>query len=222
MKSLQLHIDITEELYNKNPDSSELGRKIIAKSIELISEIGFEVFTFRKLGVIINSPESSIYRYFKNKHILLVYLTSWYWAWTEYRIVFATANVISPKERLLKAIDIITIPVLIDNSFSHINEVLLSKIIFSESIKTYHTINVDEENRKGYFKAYKNVVNRVSDIVLELNPTYNFSHMLISTVIEGSHQQKYFAEHLPSLTDVKKDLNSISEFYSNMVFNVIK
>ena len=29
--------------------------------------------------------------------------------------------------------------------------------------------------------------------------------MLISTVIEGAHQQKYFAEHLPELTDVTKE-----------------
>ncbi len=222
MKSLNIQLEINSNLHFKNPDSSDLGRSIISKSIVLIDKIGFEAFTFKKLGVLIESPESSIYRYFKNKHLLLIYLTSWYWAWTEYRIIFATTNISSSKEKLLKSIEILTKPVLIDNSFSHINEVILSKIIFSESIKTYHTINVDEENRKGFFKAYENVVKRVSDIVLEFNPDCSFSHMLISTVIEGAHQQKYFADHIPALTNKTEDENIITVFYTKLIFNFLK
>jgi hypothetical protein len=222
MKNLNIQIDISQELYLKNPDSSDLGRNIISKSIEMINDIGFEDFTFKKLGIQIDSPESSIYRYFENKHILLIYLTSWYWTWTEYRLVFAITNVQSASDRLVKSIDILANPVLVDNAISYVNEVLLSKIVFSESMKTYHTKKVDEENEKGYFRAYKNVVQRVSDIVLELDPNFKFPHMLISTVIEGAHQQKYFAEHLPSLTDNANDENSISEFYKDLVFNSLK
>jgi len=222
MKALKIHIEISPELYTKNPDSSSLGQSIISKSIELISEVGFEKFTFKKLGELIHSPESSIYRYFKNKHALLVYLTSWYWLWTEYRIVFATSNILSPAERLTKSIDILTKPVLVDNSFNYINEIILSEIIFSESLKAYHTKNVDEENKRGCFKSYKKVVKRVSDLVLEIAPNFKFPHMLISTVIEGAHQQKYFSEHLPALTDTTKDINDISKFYTDLVFNFLK
>jgi AcrR family transcriptional regulator len=221
MKNLHLQIEINPELFSKNPNSSELGQQIISKSIELIGEIGFEDFTFKKLGALIDSPESSVYRYFKNKHTLLVYLTSWYWTWTEYRIVFATTNINSPKERLNKSIEILTKPVLKDNSFSFINEILLSQIIFSESIKAYHTKSVDEENKKGCFKAYKKVVQRVSDIILEIIPDFKFPHMLISTVIEGAHQQHYFAEHLPALTDITQEENSICEFYKQLIFNFL-
>ncbi|RLD23533.1 MAG: TetR/AcrR family transcriptional regulator, partial [Bacteroidetes bacterium] len=139
MKDLHIQFEISPELYSKNPDSSELGQNIISKSIELINEIGFEAFTFKKLGQLIESPESSIYRYFENKHILLIYLTSWYWTWTEYRLVFATTNVISPQERLKASIDILTKPALVDNPTSYVNEVLLCEIIFSESLKAYHT-----------------------------------------------------------------------------------
>jgi AcrR family transcriptional regulator len=221
MKNLHLQIEINPELYSKNPDSSSLGQQIISKSIELISEIGFEDFTFKKLGLLIDSPESSVYRYFKNKHTLLVYLTSWYWTWTEYRLVFATTNIESPNKRLSKSIEILTMPVLIDNAFTYINEALLSKIIFSESIKAYHTKSVDEENKKGCFRAYKKVVQRVSDIILEIIPDFKFPHMLISTVIEGAHQQHYFAEHLPALTDVTQKENGICEFYKQLTFNVL-
>lgn len=222
MKDLQIKIEISPELYSKNPDSSELGQKIISKSIELINDIGFEAFTFKKLGLLINSPESSVYRYFENKHILLIYLTSWYWTFTEYQLVFATTNIESPQERLRKSIDILTKPALADNPTSYVNEELLSEIIFSESLKAYHTKNVDEENKKGFFKAYKSVVQRVSDIILEIRPKFEFPHMLISTVIEGAHQQKYFAEHLPTLTDTTKEQNAISKFYTQLVFNFLK
>lgn len=222
MKNLHIQIEIGPELYSKNPDSSSLGQKIISKSIELIHEIGFEDFTFRKLGKLINSNESSIYRYFENKHTLLVYLTSWYWSWIEYKLVFATTNIESPNERLKKSIFILTQQIKEDNSFGYINEVLLSEIIFSESVKAYHTKSVDEENKRGCFKAYISVVQRVSNIVLEIRPAYNYPHMLISTVIEGAHQQNYFAEHLPKLTDASKDNEAITNFYSEMVFNFLK
>jgi hypothetical protein len=219
MKNLHLHIEIDYELYTKNPDSSELGKKIISNSISLIHQIGFEKFNFKKLGLKINSPESSIYRYFENKHKLLIYLTSWYWTWMEYKLVFATTNITSPKDRLNKALELLTTPVLIDNNFSYVNEILLSNIIFSESIKAYHTKNVDEANSIGSYKSYKTVVNLVAEIILEIKPNYQYPHMLISTVIEGAHHQKYFSEHLPDLTDLTEDNEAITKFYKELVFN---
>jgi len=222
MKSLQIHIEVSPNLYLKNPDSSELGRNIVSHSIELINELGFEGFTFKKLGQKINSPESSIYRYFENKHTLLVYLLSWYWSWVDYRLVFATINVGSSVEKIKKAIKVLTQPIVIDQSVSYINEILLREIVVKESAKAYHTKNVDNENEKGFFKTYKQVVQRVSEMILEVNQTFEFPHMLISTVIEGAHQQKYFAAHLPALTDVKKGSDSISEFYTQMVLKVVQ
>jgi len=188
----------------------------------MINDIGFEAFNFKKLGQVINSPESSIYRYFDNKHTLLLYLTSWYWTWMEFQLVFATPNILSAQERLQKCIEILTKPVSADSSITYVNESLLSEIIFSESIKTYHTKNVDDENKRGSFKAYKSVVQRVSDIVLELKPQFAFPHMLISTVIEGAHHQKYFSEHLPSLTDKGGEENSITQFYLDLVNHFTK
>lgn len=222
MKNIQIHIGINPDLYLKDPDSSELGRAIVSNSIEMINELGFETFTFKKLGIQIKSPESSVYRYFENKHTLLLYLVSWYWSWIEFLLAFTTANISSSTERLLRSVRILTNPISANYPKSYIDEDLLSRIIITESVKAYHTIDVDTENSKGFFKSYKKVVQRVSDLVLEVNPKYKYPHMLISTVIEGAHQQKYFAEHLPALTDVTQGKDSISEFYSNMVFQVIK
>src|SRR5210317_2590894 len=85
-----LRINIPASVYIKDPESSELGKRIIEHSICLIDEMGIEAFTFKKLGEAIGSNESSIYRYFENKHKLLIYLSSWYSSWIEYQVVIAT------------------------------------------------------------------------------------------------------------------------------------
>jgi len=103
-----IKIGIHEDLYVKDPESSALGKKIVEKSIVLIDEIGFDSFTFKKLGAEIGSNESSIYRYFENKHKLLLYLTSWYWAWKEYQLVFSTNNIEDPRQVLETAINVLT------------------------------------------------------------------------------------------------------------------
>jgi len=221
MENLQVNININPDLYTKKPNSSDLGRKIVSTSIVMIDELGFEAFTFRKLGQRIGSNESSIYRYFESKHMLLLYLNCWYWSWIEYRLVFSITNIKSSKKKLKQAIKMLTSEVVIDNSFSYINEVILHKIIIAESSKGYHTKEVDSENEKGYFKAYKRVVQRVSDLVLENNSTYKFPHMLVSTVIEGAHKQHYFSQHLPSLTDTDSEKDTIVNFYIDLIFKAI-
>ena len=126
-------ISVNDKLYVKNPETSELGKKIIEQSILLIDEIGFENFTFKKLGEKISSNESSIYRYFESKHKLMLYLSSWYWGWIEYKLAFATTNVSNPMERLKKGITIVTEKVEDDCTTLHINESILNKIIIGKS-----------------------------------------------------------------------------------------
>ena len=121
-----------------------------------------------------------------------------------------------------KIIKILVQPTSVDLPTTYMDEILLSNIIVTESVKAYHTKEVDHENEKGFFQTYKKVVQRVSDVVLEVNGKFKYPHMLISTVIEGAHQQKYFAEHLPRLTDVEQGKDTISEFYTNMVLKVIQ
>lgn len=103
-----IKMQVNEKIYVKDPETSALGKKIIEQSILLIDDIGFDNFTFKKLGEKIGSNESSIYRYFENKHKLLVYLSSWYWSWMEYKLVFTTTNIPDKKEKLDKAITILT------------------------------------------------------------------------------------------------------------------
>ncbi len=217
----KVSIKVNEYIYLKNPKSSDLGQRIITGSINMIDELGFESFTFRKLGKEINSAEASIYRYFESKHKMLVYLTSWYWGWMEYRLVFSMANLHSAKDRLEIAITLLTEQVKEDSSFTHINEVKLNRIVISESSKAYLTKEVDQENKEGAFTGYTEIVSRVSSIILEINPNYKYPRMLVSTMIESAHHQRYFAEHLPRLTNLIKGEDSISMFHKDLIFQAI-
>lgn len=86
-----------------------------------------------------------------------------------------------------------------DPAFAHVDETALYRIVVAESSKSYLIKNVDEVNKEGFFLGYKRRCNRVAAIATEINPEYRFSRALISTIIKSSHDQKYFADHLPSL-----------------------
>jgi AcrR family transcriptional regulator len=218
---LSLKIQVNDKIYVKDPETSSLGRKIIQESILLMDEIGFENFTFKKLGERIGSNESSIYRYFESKHKLLVYLSSWYWSWIEYRLVFITNNIESPIEKLNKAIMVVTQKIEDDSQTEHINESILNKIIITEFTKTMMTKEIDTENKEGFFLIYKRVINRLVAMIEVVNPQYAYSKSLASSIVEGALHQHFLKNHLKTITNCNENI-SPTEFYINLVSQTLK
>ncbi|QCX02225.1 TetR/AcrR family transcriptional regulator [Aggregatimonas sangjinii] len=214
-------IGINEKIYVKNPESSDLGRRIVQESILMINEMGFESFTFKKLGIKIGSNESSIYRYFENKHKLLLYLTSWYWGWLEYQLVFSTNSIADAWLKLEKAIEIVTKTTVEDSAFSHINEVYLSRIVINEYSKSYLTKEVDTENKEGYFVIYKRLVGRISKMISAVDGKYKFPSSLASTLLEGSLHQHFLKDHFSSLTDCRADEDP-TRYFTHLISNILK
>jgi AcrR family transcriptional regulator len=213
-----IKISVNKKLFNKDPESSELGKKILSNSIELINDLGFDSFTFKKLGERIGSNESSVYRYFDNKHKLLIYLTSWYWGWMEYRLLLATMSISDPKAKLRTALNIISDDIVEDNGFEHINECYLQQIIINESSKSYLTKEVDSENKDGYFLVYKRVVKRIGEMIKEVNPNYAFPASLASTAVESVLHQNFLRNHFLSITDCNETTHP-RDFVIDLVFN---
>ncbi|WP_010181841.1 TetR/AcrR family transcriptional regulator [Aquimarina agarilytica] len=218
---INIKISVNEKIYLKDPESSDLGKRILKHSIELIHSIGFECFNFKKLGKEIGSNESSIYRYFENKHKLLLYLTSWYWGWLEYKLVFSTNGISNPKNQLIKAIEIICDVIREDSRFSHINEVKLSKILIAEYSKSYLTKEVDDENKEGYFSIYKRLIIRIKEMIGQVNPKYQYPASLASSIVEGALHQHFLREHFPLITDCS-DTKTTTSFYSDLVLKTIQ
>jgi len=213
---------INENVYLKDPLSSDLGKKIIRASIDLIAELGFDEFTFKKLAKEISSTEASVYRYFENKHNLLAYLVMWYWRWIEYRLMIRTMNIESPETRLKNSLEVLTEHVSEDINVTQVNEVKLQAIVIEESSKVYLNKKVAEDNRHGFFKPYKDVVHRVADIITEIRPDFKYPHMLVSTVIEGAHHQRFFTTHLPRLTNIIDGEDAICSFYGQLTEKILE
>lgn len=215
-----IKIEINEKIFVKNPESSDLGKRIIESSILLINEIGFEQFTFKKLGIYIGSNESSVYRYFENKHKLLLYLTSWYWGWMEYKLVIGTIQLSDPVDKLETAIRILTQVINADSNFSHIDEVKLQNIIIAEYSKSYLTKEVDLENKQGYFSIYKRLVERLTNLIKEVNPSYKYPASLSSCILEGALHQHFIKQHFKALTDCDEQ-RTPTDFFLNLVTSTL-
>lgn len=215
---IELKFILSPVFYNKDPQDSELGRKILHNAILLIDEIGLEAFTFKKLAKEIGSAEKSIYRYFSNKHLLLLFITSWYWEWVNYLIQTNIKNISDPEQKLKIAIENLVKASSKDVSTSYINHHVLHRVIVNEGSKSYHTYEVDEENKAGLFLSYKTLVENVSKIILEINPDFPFSHSLASNLFEMANNQIFFSEHLPKLTDIKNNNKRDSELISMLIF----
>jgi AcrR family transcriptional regulator len=218
----RIHIQVDDKIYLKDPNSSDLGKSIVKESVLLIDEIGLENFTFRKLAQRLQTTESSIYRYFENKHRLLIYLTSWYWVWMEYRLVFSITNLGDSEDRLRVAIHILNAPLEDKESVQALDLPALYRIVISESSKAYLTKDVRNENREGLFSAYKQICKRLSGIMAEVNPDYPYPNSLSSTLIESVYHQKFLSGHLPALTDLAGNDQNTETFFTQLVFSTIK
>ena len=221
---LALQINMNPSLYLRDPEGTDLGKNIIKHSIQLIHDTGFEAFTFKKLAESIGTTEAGVYRYFENKHKLLVYIISWYWRWLDFQIGYQTKNLTNPISKLKKVITILATTVEDDLMTGHVDESILHQILISEGSKAFLTKQVNQDNKQEYFKPYKDLCNTVGEIILECNPKYKYPHSLASTIIEMAHLQNFFMNHLPSLTDFSKSKNEseIINYLEDLVFNTIR
>jgi AcrR family transcriptional regulator len=221
---VELQIKMNEKLYLRNPDQTELGRNIIRHSIEMIFDQGFESFTFRKLAEEIGTTEAGVYRYFENKHRLLIYIVAWYWSWLEYQVTYRTNNIADPTVKLKLIIGLLAKTVEDDISTTYVDESLLHQIVITEGAKTYLTKRVTEDNKDRLFKPYKDLCAHIAAIITEYNPEYAYPKSLASTIIEIAHYQNFFMKNLPSLTDFgqAKDENHLIAFLEELVFSSIE
>ncbi|MDX1684098.1 MAG: TetR/AcrR family transcriptional regulator [Saprospiraceae bacterium] len=209
--AIGIKITMNKGLYQRDPQETLLGQRIIKHSILLIDEIGFEAFNFKKLANRMKSTEASVYRYFENKHMLLLYLVSWYWEWVGYLIDINTRNIEDPRERLKIIIDTLVYASKENPSVDYVNESVLHRIIISEGTKAYHTKSVDEENTEGFFINYKMLSEKVAGVISEVNPRFPYPRALASNLFEMANNHIYFAQHLPRLTEVKVDDENFDE-----------
>lgn len=223
--AIGIQIQVNDNLYIRDPQETKLGKTIIQHSILLIDEIGFEQFTFKKLAERIESTEASVYRYFENKHNLLVYLLCWYWEWMAYLIDFNTHNITDPVTKLRIVIQSMINSAQPNTSISFVDEDVLHRIVIAEGPKGYHTKSVDQENKAGFFMTYKALVAKIGNIIQEVNPHFAYPKALATTLLGMASDHVYFARHLPRLTDIKiidNDLSQVEEMLYHFAFGLVQ
>ncbi|MBO0948027.1 TetR/AcrR family transcriptional regulator [Fibrella forsythiae] len=220
-----VQVRMNEKLFLRDPEQSELGRRIIRQGILLIDEIGFEETTFRKLADRMGTKEASIYRYFENKHRLLLYLIDWYWQWLDFQVMFETNNLTDNHEKLERVLRVllqtnVSTPATPDD----IDLVALHNIVICEASKAYLTRHVTEDNSQQLFKPYKDLTARIAALILEYRPNYPYARSQASSIIETAHYQSFFMRYLPSLTDFGGgDADaSLLEFLRHLLFATLE
>jgi AcrR family transcriptional regulator len=211
--AVALQISPNSGLFIKDPQSTSTGRNILKYSIPLMQELGFEKFTFKKLAESMGSSEISVYRYFENKHKLLLYLMSWYWEWVKYSIAFNIQNVTDRQKKLDIAIRTVIESNRRNPLVEYIDEEKLHAVVLEESEKAYHTKYVDEENKEGFFLTLKSLKSEISQIIQEINPDYPYPNSLASTILTMSASLRFYAHHLPSMSDIKDLANTDDEIF---------
>ncbi|MHA8067437.1 TetR/AcrR family transcriptional regulator [Aquirufa sp. ROCK2-A2] len=218
-----LSFKVNESIYLRDPEGTELGKLIVKGAIDLIHQLGFEHFTFKKLALELNTTEATIYRYFENKHRLLLYILNWYWSYMEYLVVFQLQPIANSQEKLNRLVELLTQELPDSAGQADYNKKYLHQIVITESSKVYLVKEVKEINQNEVYKPYKDLCARISDIIKAHHPDYAFPHSLSSTLVETSHSQLFFSNYLPRLTDVGEENKQkfVERYLKDLIFKVV-
>jgi len=195
--------NISDKLFLRDPQKTDMGQAIVRKSVEMIDIMGFEQFTFKKLSKEVETTEPTIYRYFANKQRLLHYLVDWYWTLMNFRIEYGINNITAPEEKLRICLLLLSGKKGIGSAATYVDEAALYRIVISESDKTFLTKTVDKDYKAGLLSPFRETCKKIADIVHEINPRYPFPHSLVSTAMHAASHQIFYVKHLPLLSDLK-------------------
>jgi hypothetical protein len=121
-----------------------------------------------------------------------------------------------PLKKMEKILEIITHDYEINNVEDY-NLAKLHTIVISESSKSYLVKEVDEINKEMVFSPLKSLCAFIGEIIAEARPDFPYPKSFASTLLETAHDQQFFSEHLPKLTD-----NQERKDHKNYVLNYLK
>ncbi len=152
----------------------------------------------------------------------MLYLVSWYWNWVDYQIGFHTHHMTNAQEKLQMFIHLLATHQTNSTLTTYLDVEVLARLVMVEASKAYLTKEVDQDNKEGLFQEYKSLCHKMAETVLDIQPAYPYPHALVSTLIESARKHRFFAQHLPSLTEVKdqgQNQSSLEAFLRHIAFS---
>jgi AcrR family transcriptional regulator len=206
---------LSEPAYLKDPDSSDTGRDIVVYGAEMIACGGVESFTFRKLALRAGITEATVYRYFSNKHQLLLYLLNRYWNALEYKAMQETVHINDPLERLHRLAVLLTGPVIQPEQGAF--ALHLFSIAMSESVKVHLGTETGTDWQKGMLNGYARITGLVAETLRTAHPDYPYPRAWAATFVDSAMQQQFLMRHLPELTEVQSSPVSLTGFLLSLI-----
>lgn len=218
MESLTFNVEIhlPHSLYLKNPKDSLLGKRLVEESAALIAEQGIESFNFKRLSLACACTEATVYRYFENKHKILLYILNIYWGWQEYRLVLHTQNLSKSSEKLKKALEVLAHPE-IPGNYSKIFGQHIIKTAIYEGVKIHLNREIKSEIKDGSLACYLRLVQRLGKFINEKEPNYDYSEALASTIIDNALQLQFYMQNSPEISGKIKNVNVLKSFLKTLL-----
>ncbi|HMQ06578.1 MAG TPA: helix-turn-helix domain-containing protein [Saprospiraceae bacterium] len=215
---VSVSVNVNHSIYLKDPLETDLGRRILSQAVVLFDEAGLNAFNFKELAARISSTEASIYRYFENKHMLLLYLTCWYWEYLFYLLEMNLRNISDPEEKLNIAVKTVVSGLLDTNENHFLDHEKLQHLMVDLSINAYHSKNIEEENRAGIYDNYMALSAYLSGIIKEVNPEFKYPRSLATTILEMATNHLYFAKHFPEMTELGHAANKFRQLEQMIIY----
>lgn len=219
----QIHVQPHASLHLRDPDASPTGRRILKEGLELMTDIGLEAFTFRKLADKAGCTEVTVYNYFANKQRLLQYFFQVYWLWLlantgeritgegarqRLSITIRTLCGIWPKGTLAAQLDPDT----------------LRDLVILEGSKSFLHKNVDADNALKLFKPYKDLCAQVATALQACAPDVPQPRSFATMLLEMSHSLDFAMRHLPALTELSngQDRKQLAAFLDELTHRYLQ
>ena len=71
-----------------------------------------------------------------------------------------------------------------------------------------------------FFMVYKRVINRIHEMISEVNPQYKYSKSLASSIVQGALHQNFLKDHFQSITSLSES-NCLADFYKDLIKKVL-
>ncbi len=219
-------LNISPKLYVRDPQTTDLGKKMLQESVVLIDETGFEEFGIDKLARHLEVEEDEIYQYFESKHQIFVFLLNWYWEKTIVLIDSNTAQIHDPIQKLKKIIDLLVQGANYGPFADFIDDARLQNIVIRESAKGYRRDALGKEHQGDLFFSFEDLCSKITPTLLEINARFPYPRTLASTLIETANNTLYFAHHNPKLLDLQPSRgrmvnDQVIEMVEYLIFNIL-
>ncbi|MBL7812132.1 MAG: TetR/AcrR family transcriptional regulator [Bacteroidetes bacterium] len=210
----QVRVSLPPVLYIKNPQETALGQSLLEHAAACISRDGLEEFNFRKLAQAAGCTEATVYRYFENKHKLVLLLMNLFWGYVDFQIQQRIRFEPKAEAALNACLNELGNLQLHEIHNPHFAE-LLVHLAAREGVKMHLGKDIHAETQDGSLTHYLRLLQTVEDL-LRLNHV-SYPRALAGLLLDSALQQHFYRHNEPLLTDSACEEEGCVQFLQSLI-----